>query len=113
MQQNIHNYNTVHYNSVVLYFLERYLVQLIKSTNETIKPATYLLQVQSDKITGYRTAHNGLEDVAWSWDISTFYAYRVHKQVRTEIEIIIGKLVQYDCVYRYKTGSALLLQESD
>ncbi|XP_065898219.1 uncharacterized protein [Dysidea avara] len=68
-----------------------YLVQLVKSTNEAIKPATYLLQVHSDKITGYRTAHNNLKETAWSWDISTFYAYRVHKLSVTEIEIIIGK----------------------
>ena len=76
-----------------LFYLEHYLVQLIESTNESIKPATYLLQVHSDKITGYRTTQNDLEDVAWSWDMSTFYAYRVHKRAVQEIEIIIGKLV--------------------
>ena len=72
------------------------MVQLVKSTNEAIKPATYLLQVHSDKITGYRTTHNDLEETAWSWDIPTFYAYQVHKRVITEIEIIIGKLVEYN-----------------
>jgi len=76
-----------------LYFIERYLVQLVKSTNESIKPATYLLQVNLDKITGYRTTHKNLEDVAWSWNISTFYSYQVHKGVVTEIEITIGELV--------------------
>ena len=77
----------------LLLFAERYLVQLVKSTNEAIKPATYLLQVHSDKITAYRTTQNNLEEIAWSWDVSTFYAYRVHKRFITEIEIIIGKLV--------------------
>ena len=87
--------HTILYSIMSLFFcfLERYLVQLVKSTNEAIKPATYLLQVHSDKITGYRTAHNNLKETAWSWDISTFYAYRVHKLSVTEIEIIIGKLV--------------------
>ena len=78
-------------------FAERYLVQLVRSTNEAIKPATYLLQVHSDKITAYRTTQNNLEEIAWSWDVSTFYAYRVHKRVKTEIEIIIGKLVCNVC----------------
>jgi len=77
---------------------------LVKSTNEAIKPATYLLQVHSDKITGYRTTRNDLEETAWSWGIPTFYAYRVHKQVITEIEIIIGKLVEYNWLYAYKIG---------
>jgi len=78
---------------ILYHFIERYLVQLVKSTNQSIKPATYLLQVHSDKITGHRTTCNDLEETAWSWDISTFYAYRVHKRFVTEIEIIIGKLV--------------------
>ena len=86
-------------------FLECYLVQLVKSTNEAIKPATYLLQVHSDKITGYRTAHNNLKETAWSWDISTFYAYRVHKLSVTEIEIIIGKLVMCSLLFaKFKTN---------
>ena len=80
---------------VIRHLLERYLVQLIKSTNEAIKPATYLLQVHSDKIAGYRTTHSDLEDVAWRWDISMFYGYRIHKHLIPEIEIIIGKLVMY------------------
>jgi len=67
------------------------LVKLVKSTNEAIKPTTYLLQVLSDKITGYRTTQNNLEEIAWSWDISAFYAYKVHKGFLPEIEIIIGK----------------------
>ncbi|XP_065911906.1 uncharacterized protein [Dysidea avara] len=67
---------------------QHYLVQLISSSNTTIKPAPYVLHVQSDKIIGY-TAF-GTKEVAWIWNTRDFFAYRLQKKIVPEVEIIIG-----------------------
>lgn len=72
----------------VNFFPDYFLVQLITSSNEAIKPATYLIHVQPKEIIGYNAIGN--QEVAWTWSSTDFYGYRLERKVIPEIEIIIG-----------------------
>ena len=69
-------------------FLAYFLVQLITSSNDAIKPAPYLLHIQDEKLVGYNAI--GTQEVAWTWKATDFYGFRLKRKIVPEIEIIIG-----------------------
>ena len=70
------------------FFLAYFLVQLIRSSNESIRPATYLMQVQPKKIVGYNVI--GDQNVVWTWNSTDLYGFRLERKIVPEVEIIIG-----------------------
>ena len=65
-----------------------FLVQLITSSNETIKPGTYLIHVQDKKIVGYDAMDH--HKMVWTWDSTELYGFRLQKNIVPEIEMVIG-----------------------
>ena len=65
-----------------------FLVQLITSSNASIKPAPYLLHVQPEKLVGYNTMENN--EVAWTWNSTDFLGYRLERKIVPEVEMVIG-----------------------
>ena len=69
-------------------FVDYFLVQLITSSNDSIKPAPYLLHVQPKKLVGYNTMGNN--EVAWTWNSTDFLGYHLERKIVPEVEMVIG-----------------------
>ena len=71
-----------------VFLSDHFLVQLITSSNEAIKPAPYLMHIQPKRIVGYNAIGN--QEVAWTWNSTDFYSYQLKKTKFPEVEIVIG-----------------------
>ena len=65
-----------------------FLVQLTTSSNDAIKPGTYLIHVQDKKLVVYDAMDH--HKIAWTWDSTDLYGFRLQKNIVPEIEIVIG-----------------------
>ena len=72
----------------MVHSLDFFLVQLITSSNDAIKPGTYLLHVQHKRLVGYNAM--GSQEIAWTWNSTDLYGYRLERKTVPEVEIVIG-----------------------
>ena len=78
------------YDLLLIYIpsTDYFLVQLITSSSEAIRPGTYLIHIQDKKIVGYDAMEH--QKIVWTWNSVDLYGFRLQRNIVPEIEIVIG-----------------------